>query len=158
MMAERKVLVEICLTSNDVILSVSGAKHPLHVYQSSKVHVALATDDEGVSRSDMTFEYLRAAEDQQQSIFEAFHQADGTISRRYGGTGLGLSISRELVRLLGGTIELTTLDSTEHIEIRPGTQPGTVLTLRGKGVQRPRSSARKSCPVTCVRWRMRLDM
>jgi hypothetical protein len=56
------VLVEICLTSNDLILGVIGDQHPFPVYRKYGVPVALSTDDEGVSRSDMTHEYLRAAE------------------------------------------------------------------------------------------------
>ncbi len=61
-MAQKKVMVEICLTSNDVILGIRGAEHPLKLYRDNHVAVALATDDEGVSRSDITHEYLRAAQ------------------------------------------------------------------------------------------------
>ncbi|HVO80694.1 MAG TPA: hypothetical protein VMT28_08175 [Terriglobales bacterium] len=61
-MAQRDVLVEICLTSNDSILGVRGADHPFSVYRKYGVPVALASDDEGVSRSDMTHEYARAVE------------------------------------------------------------------------------------------------
>jgi len=61
-MAEHNVLVEVCLTSNEVILGVSGDDDPLRIYMQYGVPVALATDDEGVSRSDMTHEYLRAVE------------------------------------------------------------------------------------------------
>jgi len=61
-MARRKILVEICLTSNDLILGVRGSQHPLKSYMRYGVPLALATDDQGVARSDMTHEYLRAAE------------------------------------------------------------------------------------------------
>lgn len=60
-MAKKNVLVEICLTSNDMILGISGDFHPLPEYIRYGVPVTLATDDEGVSRSDLTHEYLRAA-------------------------------------------------------------------------------------------------
>jgi hypothetical protein len=63
-MAREGVMVEIALTSNDVILGVRGPAHPLHAYMAAGVPVALATDDEGVARSEMTKEYLKAVRDQ----------------------------------------------------------------------------------------------
>jgi adenosine deaminase len=62
MMAQKKILVEVCLTSNDVILNVIGIHHPLPMYLKFRVPVTLATDDPGVSRGDITQEYRRAAE------------------------------------------------------------------------------------------------
>jgi adenosine deaminase len=61
-MAVKHVMVEINLTSNDLILGVSGKEHPLPIYRKSGVPVALSTDDEGVSRIDLTHEYVRAVE------------------------------------------------------------------------------------------------
>jgi adenosine deaminase len=62
-MAARHIMVEINLTSNDVILGVDAAHHPLPIYRDAHVPVALSTDDEGVSRIDLTHEYARAAHD-----------------------------------------------------------------------------------------------
>jgi adenosine deaminase len=59
-MHQRGVTVEICLSSNAIILGVSGAAHPLGAYLSAGVPVVLATDDAGVSRSSLTGEYARA--------------------------------------------------------------------------------------------------
>jgi adenosine deaminase len=58
------VMVEIGLSSNTQILEVDGTNHPLATYLQYEVPVALATDDQGVSRSSMAGEYMRAVQDQ----------------------------------------------------------------------------------------------
>jgi hypothetical protein len=62
-MRARPVVVEISLTSNDLILGVRGKDHPLPAYLAAGVPVVLSTDDAGVSRIDLTNEYFRAARD-----------------------------------------------------------------------------------------------
>jgi adenosine deaminase len=62
-LAQKHVMVEINLTSNEGILGITGDKHPFQYYRAARVPVALSTDDQAVSRIDITHEYVRAAND-----------------------------------------------------------------------------------------------
>ena len=62
-LAQKHVMIEINLSSNEGILGVEGGKHPFPLYRAAHVPVALSTDDEGVSRIEITHEYVRAALD-----------------------------------------------------------------------------------------------
>jgi CheY-like chemotaxis protein/signal transduction histidine kinase len=74
---------------------------------SGTVTLTVSSTPGGPVRFDVEDSGIGIQADQQQKIFDAFHQADGTTSRRFGGTGLGLSISRDLTELLGGELSVT---------------------------------------------------
>jgi Adenosine deaminase len=63
-LASRHVLVEVALSSSDLILGVRGSRHPLQAYLKFGVPVALVTDDAGVSRSTLTLEFRKAVDEQ----------------------------------------------------------------------------------------------
>ncbi|WP_439600535.1 response regulator [Devosia sp.] len=97
--------------------------------ESGRVTLSIQPGDDGTVSFAVTDTGIGIAREQQQSIFEAFQQADGTISRKYGGTGLGLSISRQLVRLLGGSIILNSepgRGSTFTVKLPAGYDPARV--------------------------------
>ncbi len=83
------------LISNAFKFTQDGAVQ-IRIFRHSNESIAFEVSDSGIG----------IPKEQQEIIFEAFRQADGTTNRKFGGTGLGLSISRDLARLLGGSIKV----------------------------------------------------
>jgi adenosine deaminase len=82
-MAAKHIDVEVNLTSNDGILGIKGTDHPLSAYRAAKVPFSLSTDDEGVSRGDLTHEYVRAAFEQSLSYTNLKQSARSSLEHSF---------------------------------------------------------------------------
>ncbi|WP_219115699.1 response regulator [Janthinobacterium sp. UMAB-56] len=125
------------LLSNAIKFTDAGTV-ALHVSSDAAGQVRFQVQDTGIG----------IADDQQHKIFDAFHQADGTTSRRYGGTGLGLSISRDLAALLGGSIELASTpgQGSTFTLVLPAVMPERVVEATTVAAAAPQAPAAAAAP------------
>ena len=85
LMAEREILVEVALSSNDALLGVRGNRHPLRTYLTAGVPVALVTDDEGVTRTTLTREFQRAVEEHGLDYWAIRRMARSSLEHSFAG-------------------------------------------------------------------------
>ena len=110
-MAAKHVAVEVNLTSNDVILGQSRTDHPLAAYRAAHVPIALSTDDEGVSRIDLTHEYVKAAEEQNLGYVDLKRSARASLEHSFVPGADLWTVPDDYTRMAGACLQSTAATS-----------------------------------------------